>query len=554
MQRSLRPERRDVCRKTSIEAAIPALLQEAARWELYPIWSVDDQCVCTCPKRERCEHPGKHPATPNGFIDASSDPVRIAEMMSCRPGANFGLRTGKGSGVAVLDIDSWHGGGQSLKRLQAEHGKLPATRIHQSGGADLHYIYAFPQELERVPSRTLAPGVELKADGAGVVLPPSNHWGGGTYGVLIEVPLAPLPCWVVEQVLRPELTLLKDVCGDPTPWTRSRFALPKRIREGTRNTTLHRYASSLRACGCEYPSILEELQRVNREICDQPPIASHPFEDDEVRKVAASAAAYPAGDASKVAPEVLAIVTLLQGSANTRTKKGMGGHSRWALYRALLDCCGEHGWMHRGRDVAARVSVRQLALDSGLALRTVHRTLDALIASGLVYRLSVGEGTTPGVLALRIPTRVAQGDTIRTTPPPPPTGVGSCHSGATTPLYRLRHGAGRLGKAAGAVLEMVVKCGESGASPRELAAMLGTGTKPESLRAPLKKLVDRGLLERRVRGRYWAAASWPHMLDRERTLTGEKKAENLDRAQYEREREAYRQHLAEKGPTGWGRI
>jgi hypothetical protein len=96
------------------------------------------------------------------------------------------------------------------------------------------------------------------------------------------------------------------------------------------------------------------------------------------------------------------------------------------------------------------------------------------------------------------------------------------------------------------VLETVVEIGEAGASRAEIAARLGPECKAESLRVPLKKLVDRGLLERRMRGRYWPAKDWPQVLDRERTLTGEKLSENLDRAQYERDREAHRQYLAEK--------
>jgi hypothetical protein len=46
--------------------------------------------------------------------------------------------------------------------------------------------------------------------------------------------------------------------------------------------------------------------------------------------------------------------------------------------------------------------------------------------------------------------------------------------------------------------------------------------------------------------RYRPADNWPHALDRERTLTGEKLAERLDEQGYEREREAYRGYLAHK--------
>jgi hypothetical protein len=49
-----------------------ALANAAPGWELYPVYPLDDQGVCTCSKRERRSDPGKHPATAYGFNDASS--------------------------------------------------------------------------------------------------------------------------------------------------------------------------------------------------------------------------------------------------------------------------------------------------------------------------------------------------------------------------------------------------------------------------------------------------------------------------------------------------
>jgi DNA-binding MarR family transcriptional regulator len=63
-------------------------------------------------------------------------------------------------------------------------------------------------------------------------------------------------------------------------------------------------------------------------------------------------------------------------------------------------------------------------------------------------------------------------------------------------LYRLRHGPGRIGKSAAAVLEAVVEC--PGVSRAELAVKLGK--KPDSLSRSLKKLVDRELMERCGKG------------------------------------------------------
>jgi DNA-binding transcriptional ArsR family regulator len=94
----------------------------------------------------------------------------------------------------------------------------------------------------------------------------------------------------------------------------------------------------------------------------------------------------------------------------------------------------------------------------------------------------------------------------------------------------------------------VVQC--PGVNRAELATKLGK--KPDTLSRPLKKLVDRGLIERSRKGRYRPAANWQHALDRERTLTGEKLAERLDEQQFEWEREAYRRYFAHKEESSEG--
>ena len=472
--------------------------------------------------------------TRHGFNEASSNPERVSEMFALRPGANVGLRTGRGSGVIVLDVDPRNGGMETLERLQTEHGFLPGTRLHATGGGGFHYLLAYPEDAEQVPSKTLGPGLELKADGTGVVLPPSNH-AMGVYRVLSAAPLAPAPAWVLELASKAELKVVEGEDSPALP-TASKFELPERIYESapSRNRTLYRYGCSLRAHGWDHASILAELRQANKERC-VPPLC-----DDEVRKIARSAAIHAPGNASTVAPEVLEAAAFLEQKAQSRRKNGTAAHSRWAVYRALLDCAKRHGRMHQGRDVAVRIAVRRLALDSGLSKSTTQDALHALRASGLVYRPSRGDVPVPGTLAIRVPDEVG---TFAPPPQPPPTVPTSSASEA---LYRLRHGPGRIGKAAAAVLEAVVDC--PGASRRELAARLGK--EPDSLSRPLKKLVDRGLIERRARGRYRPAEGWERALDRERTLTGEKLAERLDEQQYERERQAHREYLAEKENGG----
>lgn len=516
--------------------ATPHLPEETrGGWRIYPIWGVDEQGVCMCKKGAACGDPGKHPvraAAPRGFNSASSDPREIERMFSVAPaGSNWGLATGVGSGVAVLDVDGYDGGWASVARLEEEHGKLPPTLLHGTGSGDVHHVYGIPDHLDRLPSRTIAPGVELKADGAGVVLPPSRHALGGLYEVLIDRPSAALPEWIVEMATKPRV-VEGDGEGDARP-AGGRYKLPEHVLDGTRDSELFRYGSSLRARGWDHGPILEEMRRVNRERF-VPPLS-----DKQVRTKARQAARYEKGSAGPVVtPEVLGTVAYLEEKADGRPKEGAGAHSRWAVYRALTDLAKRHGFLHVGCDVAVSVSVRNLALEAGVSKPTVLSALRALEVSRLVYRVSWGEGPRSGVLALRAPRtspRRAQAFTTRTTPP---VGVEGGEA-----LYALRHGHD-IGKPEGAVLEKVVGSGERDITRKELAGLLNK--RPDDLKRPLKKLLEAGLIERPRRGTYRAAENWRRVLERERVMSGERRSQNLDRAVYERERDRFRDVLAKR--------
>jgi Bifunctional DNA primase/polymerase, N-terminal len=80
------------------------LLMAEESWQLYPIYGVDADGVCACPKGATCPNPGKHPTTPRGFNDASSDPKRIAEIFARWPGDNVGHRLAE---PPVRSLSTW---------------------------------------------------------------------------------------------------------------------------------------------------------------------------------------------------------------------------------------------------------------------------------------------------------------------------------------------------------------------------------------------------------------------------------------------------------------
>lgn len=451
-----------------------------------------------------------------GYLDASMDPDLIERWWAMWPEALIGMPTGARTGLMVVDEDR----PGALDALG-----LPATYTVRTAGGGRH-AYLWHIEGIRNSASLLSEGVDVRAEGGYVIVPPSPG-----YTVADIAPVAEAPAELVQRLLKPDRPRLEALEGgnEPEP-TRSRFELPARIATGSRNGTLYRYGCSLRAHGHEHAAILAELRKANAERC------APPLEDREVGVTAASSAGHEKGHAWTVPPEVLEAVSFLSEKAWDRPRKGTAAHSRWAVYLALLDCAWSHGWMHQARDVALRISVRQLTEDAGITRRTTHRALDALDEAGLVYRLSSGEGVIPGVLALRAPRRGST-DTTRTKGGQGSTGVSNPPSGGEG-LHRLRHGYS-LGKVYGGVLREILE--QPGITRAEIGKRLCRSG--ESLKEMLRKLRDLGLVENQVRGRYWLCEDWRHVLHRERTMSGEEQAERIQRAKHEREREAYSRYL-----------
>jgi len=98
-------------------------------WQIYPVYGVDTDGVCHCSKGTARSDPGKHPTTPHGFNDASSDPKRIAGMFARWPGDNVGHKTGRASGTVIIDVDPRNGGMETLRRTAGTlQRRIAATR------------------------------------------------------------------------------------------------------------------------------------------------------------------------------------------------------------------------------------------------------------------------------------------------------------------------------------------------------------------------------------------------------------------------------------------
>ena len=169
-------------------------------WPVLPLYTPDAEGRCSCGSPD-CRSVGKHPQTKHGVHDATKDPAEVAALCRKFPEANIGVPTGLVSGIIVLDVDPRNGGDASLTELEALHGPLPDTVEARTGGGGRHFYFKAPEHP--VAKRRVAPGLDLQAEGAYVVAPPSRHASGESYRWVLgrspfDIPLADAPSWLLD--------------------------------------------------------------------------------------------------------------------------------------------------------------------------------------------------------------------------------------------------------------------------------------------------------------------------------------------------------------------
>ena len=188
-----------------------------AGWPLIEIQGIGPDGTCHCPRGKACKSPGKHPRE-TAWQDAER--VDVTEMLRKRPRANLGVRTGAPAGFWVLDIDPE--GMDAMAALRAEHGPLPITRVHKTGGGTFHYFFLMPDFDVTNRRGKLPKGIDARGTGGQVVLPPSVS-GKGEYTIVRDVPMVAAPEWLLELV-RPgdgDIIPLFDRGGDLPPGVNS---------------------------------------------------------------------------------------------------------------------------------------------------------------------------------------------------------------------------------------------------------------------------------------------------------------------------------------------
>ena len=182
----------------AMTSLLHAALDYAARgYSVVPLHTPTPQ-GCSCWKGPHCgRSTGRHPRIewkPYEIQRATAEEIRA--WWTEWPLANVGIITGTISQLAVLDIDPRNGGWDTVAELDARDFVLPWDNpLVETGSLGLHHYFVLDQPLAKAAPMD---GIEVQADGALVVAPPSLHVSGRRYRWLRDLahPLPPLPSWV----------------------------------------------------------------------------------------------------------------------------------------------------------------------------------------------------------------------------------------------------------------------------------------------------------------------------------------------------------------------
>jgi putative DNA primase/helicase len=217
--------------------------------------------------------PDKSPSVPGGFYAATRDLSQIAAWITeGRENHDIAFPTGVVTLTVVIDADT----AAAYEKMRARHGE-PHAETKRGG----HWYFRHPQD-GKVTSRRFVPGLDCKADGGYVVVPPS--WGRTwTRGIPDPDTLPELPKDLKRRLREERAGSREGRCDVAGP-------VGEHIPSGNRNGTLTSLAGTMRRRGMGGEEIFAALEVTNRLRC-KPPLPT-----EEVRRIAQSVSRYePAG-------------------------------------------------------------------------------------------------------------------------------------------------------------------------------------------------------------------------------------------------------------------
>ena len=175
-----------------------AALEYAARGlSVVPLHTPEAGGGCSCAKGASCASAGKHPRIDwKPYQQRRATPEEIRTWWARWPVANVGVVTGMISRVLVFDVDWRSGGFESLVEMDHVGARMPDDNpLVLTGSGGLHHYFRLEAPLQKS-----APfdGIDVQADGALVVAPPSMHASGRVYRWTrpLSSPWPRVPYWI----------------------------------------------------------------------------------------------------------------------------------------------------------------------------------------------------------------------------------------------------------------------------------------------------------------------------------------------------------------------
>jgi hypothetical protein len=251
----------------------------ARGWALVPLHDVSAG-HCSCLAGVNCgRSAGKHPRYPRWQEDNQlvRDRLVLEAIHLAHPEWNWGVATGRPSGIWILDWDEDHApqiwawimtqGHAQLANGLPDFGTLV---LGPTGGGGRHYVFALPPDFEVKGSQTrnrygLPPGLDVRGWHGQIVVAPSVSAKGPYGATLVDKPISRAPAWL-ENTLRLQpgdevvdnrggvaggVTAAQVGAGDPRAMAYAAAAVRDLLAElesapvGTRNDTAFRVAARL---------------------------------------------------------------------------------------------------------------------------------------------------------------------------------------------------------------------------------------------------------------------------------------------------------------------
>lgn len=237
------------------DSKLAVVAQWLARgWALVPLHDVS--CGhCSCRYGATCTSAGKHPVADRGWQDESQlvrDLTVLQAIHGAHPEWNWGVATGRPSGIWVLDIDGAEGAA-SLAALVAGRESLNTLTLGPTGGGGWHLIFELPPDFEpRNSAGRLGKALDVRGWHGQIVVAPSVSGKGPYGGVMVDAPVRRAPAWL-EDMLRPQpvervvekasrAAVDQAVVGDPRSFAYAKRAVDSELADlanaadGTRDT------------------------------------------------------------------------------------------------------------------------------------------------------------------------------------------------------------------------------------------------------------------------------------------------------------------------------